>query len=86
MSGGSIHSTNHILMIIEDIEAALADPDCDFRPETILEFRRSLGALSLAEFLACEVDLLLSGDTSEDSFHARIYSLRKELGQIQEQP
>ena len=44
----------------------------DYSEETILEFKRGLVFLKLAEIYAQRIDWLVSGDDGEDSFHRRI--------------
>ena len=72
MSGGHIHSTNHILMIIEDIEEAMNNPEHGFTPETQKLIATGMGVLAAADVYAHRIDCLLSGDDSEDSFNKRV--------------
>lgn len=63
-----------------DIGRALnATPDDDFmnfKPETIAAMREGRKALSMASFYVRRLDLLLSGDVSEESF---LFNLEKDL-------
>lgn len=95
MSGGAFdYKQYQIGYIADEIEQLIETNDSDERnewgdtvgahylPETVTEFKKALRALKIAQIYAHRIDWLVSGDDSEDSFHAR---LAKDLAKAKEQ-
>lgn len=73
MSGGAFdYKQTHIQDILEVLKARLGADDAAFSDKTRHEFRIGLSLLHLAFIYAHEIDLLLSDDTGEDTFHERL--------------
>lgn len=51
----------------------------DYSEETIKEFRKGIDILKRARIYAHRIDLLMSGDDGEESFHKRLKEKLKEL-------
>ena len=91
MSGGHFDYKQYdIDSIYHDIKQLIFDNDSDevnewggskgreYANETILEFKRALEFLRLAQIYTQRIDWLVSGDDGEDSFHRRLASDLKE--------
>lgn len=73
MSGGAFdYKQTHIKDIIEGLEGRLRDDGAGLSDKTRQEFRIGLSLLRMAFVYADEIDLLLSDDTGEDTFHERL--------------
>ena len=76
MSGGRFHyNQNRIEDIVIDIEVVVAENEKKEFPlseKTIQEFKYAIRALRIAAAYAQRIDLLLSGDDGEDTFHERL--------------
>lgn len=92
MSGGHFDYKQYdIAVIYESIKQLIPDNDLTevnewgdskgraYTAETIIEFKRALEALRLAQIYTQRIDWLVSGDDGEDSFHRR---LKSALGEI----
>ena len=91
MSGGHFDYKQYSIdSIYQDIKQLILDNDSDevnewggskgrrYTNETILEFKRALEFLRLAQIYTQRIDWLVSGDDGEDSFHRRLASDLKE--------
>jgi hypothetical protein len=86
MSGGRFDYKQYDLQYISDeIEQVIHEfergdksewgdyPKWDFQnPQTIVEFRKAIELLKIAQIYAGRIDWLISGDDGEDSFHERL--------------
>jgi hypothetical protein len=85
MSGGHFDYNQYkIGYIADEVDQLIRDNDSQepnawgdpkgraFSAETIAEFDRALVLLRQAQIYAQRIDWLVSGDDSEDSFHARL--------------
>lgn len=92
MSGGHFDYKQYDISIIyEGIKQLILDNDLDegnewgdskahrYTAETLIEFKRALEALRLAQIYTQRIDWLASGDDGEESFHRR---LKNDLGEI----
>lgn len=78
MSGGYFnYDQNRIQDIYEKIRELLAEDH--WSEPTVKRFREALWYLAVAQIYAQRIDWLVSGDDSEDTFHAR---LEQELDQL----
>ena len=95
MSGGHFDYKQYdIDSIYQDIKQLILDNDSDevnnwgdrkgrgYTNETILEFKRALEFLRLAQIYTQRIDWLVSGDDGEDSFHRRLASDLKEKNRV----
>jgi len=74
MSGGAFdYKQTHIKDIIDGLERRLRDDGTGLSDKTRHEFRIGLSLLRMAFVYADEIDLLLSDDTGEDTFHERLH-------------
>ncbi len=74
MSGGAFdYKQTHIKGIIEVLEGRLRDDGTGLSDTTRREFRTGLSLLRMAFVYADEIDLLLSDDTGQDTFHERLH-------------
>ncbi len=74
MSGGAFdYKQTHVKDIIEVLEGRLRDDSTGLSDKTRHEFRIGLSLLRMAFVYADEIDLLLSDDTGEDTFHERLH-------------
>ena len=80
MSGGHFdYKQHHIEDIADSIEAVLAKPvEYELTEATLDEFRHGVAILRRAAIYAQRIDLLLSGDDGEESFHR---CLAEDLGE-----
>lgn len=87
MSGGHFDYKQYdIDAIYQDIKQLILDNDSDevnewgsskgrgYTAETLIEFKRALEALRLAQIYTQRIDWLVSGDDGEESFHRRLIS------------
>ncbi len=54
---------------IDCIQNIINTNECEYNPETINEFKKSLEIIKKARIYIKRVDWLLSGDDNEESFH-----------------
>lgn len=70
MSGGHFgYLQNQIYYCALDVSAAIDAAEVDCSPATIERFRECERHLNIAAAMLKRVDYLLSGDSSEESFH-----------------
>ena len=81
MSGGHFdYKRHHIQDIIDGIEHAIEtndkpdEYDCakGYSEQTITRMKHAIGFLRKAQVYAQRIDMLLSGDDGEESFHERL--------------
>jgi TnpA family transposase len=71
MSGGHFRYSD-LEYIADEIESIIQENKYDFSKETLDEFMKGVIAIRLAKIYTQRIDLLISGDDREETFHKRL--------------